>query len=243
LGPGEKWICSRWGTVDYATIKDVEVVDARRHKFDDDPLAVPEQKLVTLLEKFHDFQYDRDDAQYPYDLKDIYVPRGHEFNNCCTFVEALLVKAWELSPHFQWNVMRHRQMMIMSNEDMFSPVTAAVESGMAVSVPNPDSKPGPWTVVQGWRHKWRGGHTFIIVDHDASTDKVLMLESNSAYKLNGVGLRGIGNLTDTKPNPPKPWNSEDGVWTWAKVRNTYLHRRQAQLRVKGLMWSSQTTTP
>jgi hypothetical protein len=129
-------------------------------------------------------------------------------------------------------------MMIMSSDDFFSPVTAAVESGMAIAVADPDEPPNPWTIVQGWRRQWRGGHTFLIVDHHDATDRVLTLESNSSYKLNGVGFRAIGNLKDVGGVPPDQWWEIDGVWTWQKICSTYQFRQQAMLRVKDRNWSA-----
>lgn len=50
---------------------------------------------------------------------------------------------------FTWDARRHRQMMIASTEDSFSPVTAALESGMALLAPSADVPPHPWTLIQG----------------------------------------------------------------------------------------------
>jgi hypothetical protein len=116
--------------------------------------------------------------------------------------------------------------------EYFSPVTAAVESAMAIPVPSPDAPPHPWTLIQGWRQQWRGGHTFLIVDHHAATDKVLMLESNSAYGLDGVGYREIGTLRDKGITPPAQWWTLPKVWTWRQVCSTYLFHEQAWLKVK-----------
>jgi hypothetical protein len=128
-------------------------------------------------------------------------------------------------------------MMILSNDDFFSPVTAAIESNMAVAVPEPDTPPHPWTVIQGWRRQWRSGHTFIIVDHHEQTDRVLTLESNRAYKLNGVGIRAIGNIRDIGGLPPEAWWEREDLWTWERMRSTYRYRQQAWLKVKDRTWS------
>jgi hypothetical protein len=44
------------------------------------------------------------------------------------------------------------------------------------------------TLIQGWHRQWRSGLTFLIVDYHGPTDRILALESNSSYKLNGVGF-------------------------------------------------------
>jgi hypothetical protein len=128
-------------------------------------------------------------------------------------------------------------MMILSNDDFFSPVTAVIEKKMAVAVLSPDTPPHPWTLIQGWRRQWRDGHTFLIVDHHTQTDRVLTLESNSAYKLNGVGFRGIGNLRDMETQPPENWWEIEDLWTWDRICWTYRYRQQANLKVKDRKWS------
>ena len=49
-----------------------------------------------------------------------------------------------------------------------------------------------------------GGHSMLVVDHDPETDKILTLEANSYYGLDGVGWAEIGNLRDV-PNPGPNW--------------------------------------
>lgn len=239
LGDGDTWICTRWRDERYAEIQVVELPRAVHQPFDDAPLAIPEQTLVDLLDAFHDFTYDLDRARYPYALPGIRVPQAPPAsNNCCTFVEALVVKAWtDTHDSVEWDSERHGQMMIFSSDDFFSPVTAAVECGMAVSVPDDDDAPHSWTLVQGWRRQWRGGHTFFIVDHHEETDRVLTLESNSSYRLNGVGFRSIGNLRDVGGRPPDDWWTREGLWTWERILSTYRFRKQACLKVKERSWS------
>src|SRR5262245_29093980 len=51
LGALDTWICSRSGTQKYAELRDEErAPPTPRMSFADDPLAVPEDKLVALLE-------------------------------------------------------------------------------------------------------------------------------------------------------------------------------------------------
>ena len=52
--------------------------------------------------------------------------------------------------------------MIYSADNFFSPVTAAVETGMAVKVEDPNSAPEPWTIIQGWKTQW------TVVIHSSS---------------------------------------------------------------------------
>lgn len=240
LGAGDTWICARWRDQRYADIVDGPTVRVERQLFGNDPLAVPESDLVRLLPEFEDFTYDLDEARYPYTLPGVSLPQAPpKSNNCCTFVEALLVGTWaNAHGDFQWSSERHRQMMILSNDDYFSPVTAVIESRMGMIVLDPDAPPHPWTLIQGWRLQWRSGHTFIIVDHHEPTDRVLTLESNSSYKLDGVGFRAIGNLRDFGGRPPPSWWEREELWTWRRVRSTYRYRHQATLRVRDRQWSS-----
>jgi hypothetical protein len=239
LGAGDTWICSRWKDQHYAQISESAPIHTEPMDFDNVPFAVPEEAIVSLLPQFADFTYDLDEARYPFQLPGVRVPQAPpKYNNCCTFVEALLVGAWaNVHRDFQWSPARHGQMMIFSSDDYYSPVTAVVESEMGVAVANPDTPPHPWTVIQGWRRQWRNGHTFIIVDHHVPTDRVLTLESNSAYKLDGVGFRGIGNLRDTNGRPPGNWWEQSDLWTWQRIQATYQYRQQAWLKVNHRGWS------
>lgn len=238
LGAGDTWICTRWQNQRYAEIQVIEIPGAERQTFDDAPLAVREEALIRLLDKFKEFTYDLDEARYPYELPGVRVPQAPPaYNNCCTFVEALVVKAWtDAHDSIVWNAGRHWQMMISSTDDYFSPVTAVIDSGMGIAVSDNDAAPHPWALVQGWRRQWRGGHTFLIVDHHVPTDRVLTLESNSSYKLNGVGFRALGNLRDLDAPPPNWWEQDD-LWTWERILSTYRFRRQAWLKVKERSWS------
>ncbi|RKH53519.1 hypothetical protein D7Y23_02925 [Corallococcus sp. AB050B] len=241
LGALDTWICTRWKSQTYAkVVPEKKPPPVKRRSFDDDPLAVPESALVGLLKDFTAYHYDLDRAYYPWMLPGIRVPVGPpRQNNCCTFVEALTVKAFS-DTHgaaFSWDARRHRQMMVASAEDYFSPVTAAIESGMAILPASEESPPHPWTLIQGWRKQWDSGHTFLVVDHHVQTDKVLVLESNAYEGLNGVGFRNLGNLRDLGVDllgkkPLGAWWNRSDVWTWRRICSTYLSRKQAWLRVK-----------
>ncbi|NPC70280.1 hypothetical protein HPP05_11040 [Corallococcus exiguus] len=241
LGALDTWICTRWKSQSYAVIlPETKPPPVIRQNFDNDPLAVPEEKLVELLKDFTAYRYDLDHAFYPWPLPGIRVALAPpQKNNCCTFVEALTVKAFSdvHGAAFTWDARRHRQMMIASTEDLFSPVTAAIESGMALLPPSEASPPHPWTLIQGWRKQWDSGHTFLVVDHHVETDKVLVLESNAYEGLNGVGFRNLGNLRDLGVDllgdkPLGDWWKQSDVWTWRRICSTYLSRKQAWLKVK-----------
>lgn len=262
---GKVWICSRWMDNKYIEInaapKKPELGDLSAQltdsigtlpkvNFDNIDDAVDELDLIGLVKDYDGFLYSLKDPAYPYGLPGVNLPIAPpkvKQNNCCTFVEGLIVKAWvNKFPDFEWNNHRHGQMMIFSADDYFSPVTAAIESGMGEKVDDVDAAPAPWSLVQGWKSKaiegvqgsrWSGGHTFIIVDHHAETDKVLTIESNKAFGLDGVGFRKIGMASDFDHKPPANWWTLPGVWTWEQIKKSFKARSMATLKVKNRSWS------
>lgn len=201
-------------------------------------VEIDESVLVNRLNDFEPFTYALHEARYPFPLPGVSLPLAPpQTNNCCTFVEGLVIGAWaDAHPGFAWDKRRHRQMMIIGDDDMFSPVTALVEAGIAILVPNPDTAPECWTVIQGWREQWSDGHTLLIVAHHAATDRLLTLEANKAFKLNGVGFRSIGNLNAVGGRPPAQWWSLPELWTWQHFCSVYRFRRQARLNVMPGDW-------
>lgn len=217
-----------------------------RINFNDTDDAIEEATLVSELKAYDGFSYHFSAPTYPYPLKGVTVPLGPlKQNNCCTFVEGILVKSWTDSfSDFKWDLKRHKQMMISSADlDYFSPITALVDNGMAEKIDDLNAAPQPWTAIQGWKTKktestkWGGGHTFLIVDYHEGTDKVLTLESNKAYKLNGVGFRPIGMASALNHQPPEKWWELPNVWTWKKMKSVYKFRAMAALKVKNRTWS------
>lgn len=213
-------------------------------RFDNASDAIDESVLVSLVKDYDGFKYISKGATYPYALKGINIKVAPPAqNNCCTFVEGMTVKAWSDSfPDFEWNNKKHGQMMI-TGSDLFSPVAGVLESGMGIEVIDVDASPQPWTLIQGWKSlktettELRGGHTFFIVAHHAATDKVLTLESNMAFKLNGVGFRQIGMASDFDHKPPANWWERPEVWTWAQIKDSFKFRKMATLKVKNRSWA------
>lgn len=231
LSGGDTWVCVRWKTTTYASVL------GDRPDFSKDPQAIPESALTKQIPTFAPYQYGLKDARYPRPLPGVKLPLAPPLlNNCCTFVEAIVIGAWmdTFGAAFKWSADRHNQMMITSLADSFSPVTAVIQAELALGVANPDSPPGPWTLMQGWQAPKRdgtlAGHTLLIVDYDADSDRVLTLESNMYHHLNGPGWRIFGNLRDL-PKPPKNWWTRKDAPTWTGMKKTYVNRRQALLRV------------
>ena len=243
LDDGETWICSRWQSQRYAEIEDralPEPVPPVDHG--GDPAAIPEATLIEVLQAFVDFEYTRHDARYPFALDGFGLPVAPPLeNNCCTFVEALVFGAWQRAHPGVFDLSRpiHRRMMVEA-PDYYSPVNALIELGMATPV-DLDAPPPPWTVVQGWQSQWGKGHTFIVVDVDPETRRVLTLESNksSALRLDGVGCRAIGNLRDLPgARPPAAGRKDEDVLTWSgHFTRFYPFRRGAALKVTDVGWA------
>ncbi len=207
------------------------------------PNFVTESALIGLLPAFSDYTYDRHEPRYPYEIPGISssLVEPPKANNCCTFVEALLVKAW-LDVHgnnFTWTSTNHKQMMIMTPGDLFSPVTSVIETGMGVEIPNKNELPAPWTVIQGWRSldPPNGGHTFLILDVHPPTQRILTLESNKAFDMDGPGCRRHGDLDDfPNQHPGSEWHTNDKLWTWQKFLDFYRHMKLAKLNVEDVKW-------
>jgi hypothetical protein len=207
------------------------------------PKFVPEAALIALLPAFSGYTYDLQEPRYPYKIPGISssLVEPPKANNCCTFVEALLVKAW-LDVHgdnFSWTSTNHKQMMIMMPGDLFSPVSAVIETGMGVEVPDKNELPAPWTVIQGWRSldPPNGGHTFLILDVHPATGRILTLESNKAFDMDGPGCRRHGDLDDfPNQHPGSNWHTNDKLWTWQRFLDFYRHMKLAKLNVKDVKW-------
>lgn len=232
------WACVRWLDRMYATIseKDQEEIPVPPS----DGLSVPESAITRLLAMFLSFTYTTSGARYPYPIPGVSVklapPRR---NNCCTFVEALLVRAWQDQySDFTWGNQKHSQMMITNpSADRYSPVTAIVEKGMGEALRNEYSLPRQWNLVQGWRAGFSGGHCFLVAAYHPETDKVLTLECNTPKTLNGVGFRGIGNIREVGTNPPSKWWKLPRVPTWSNLAKIYPHRKLARLNIIDAGWS------
>jgi hypothetical protein len=141
---------------------------------------------------------------------------------------------------------------------------------MAILVDISENRPPPrWSLIQGWS-KWApvsddqktakagsiAGHSFIIVDHHPGTDKLITIEANHGYNLNGIGMRCLGNISGQKhsgiitPNMDRLWIEKDTV-TWQETKQSYsaladtAHNPNgranpvgiARLKVYDLQWS------
>ena len=235
------------------------------------PDSVKESYLIDRIKDFKDFNYVSKmggDPKYPYQLdKSFSVHQAPpRVNDCCSFVEALSVKAWKdaRGDKFTWDLEKHKRMMIGEKRsdpnDWYSPVTEVVASGMGIEVKDTEKLPPPWTVVQGWRKKdkkkeceadnLKGGHTFFVVAVHEDTGRVLTLESTATQRENeevttefvemhGPGFRKLGDIDDFKAkgfNPGKDWWKDEGLWTWKMIKADRPCIKMARLKVYDATW-------
>lgn len=228
------WICSQSGSTTYAVVDDVAppVVE-----------GISEKALTDTLQRFRGYVYSLSSPRYTGPIPNVNVAlEPPKQDNCCTFVEDLVVHGFQAGGLvFGWDLHRHNQMMVADWNDLFSPPHGVAEAGLARAVVGPSTAlplPPPWTVCQGWGAS--SGHTFIVLAVHAPTDKVLILESNSAYGFSGPGLRGLGDLDNyLSSGPPANWFEDPDVPTWAQIRAKYstgIAMAQLKVLTSSLVW-------
>lgn len=184
--------------------------------------------LRDAVEAFRGWNYSLRSVGYPWRIPGIRVPLvsdgAAKNTNCCHFVECVLARAW---PSVSWTWSRHEAMMIIG-DDRWGPVSAADVMGMGCRIPSVDAFAiaGPWRLCQGWRtidvggrRREARGHTFFVVRADERG--LLILESNQARGVTGVGFRDVADLDAL----PVDW-SFDSVptssrWTVESLREFY----------------------
>ena len=99
--------------------------------------------------------------------------------------------------------------------------SVAMDWGIATTAPGR----GVWLVQY---FTATGGHSMLVVDHNED-DKILTLEANSAYGLDGAGWGEIGNLRDV-PNPGLRW-MDSVTQTWESRMDGKVGVHAARLAV------------
>lgn len=222
------WICSESQGVVYAAVGQGSA-----------PIlsGISESALTGYLQRFAGWTFSISKPAYTTEIPNVEGLRiaPPKQNSCCIFAEDYTVHGFEAGGwDFAWDQHRHDQMMVADWNDLWSPPKALYESGIALSLRMPGEQvdlPEPWTVCQGWGPN--SGHTFTVVACHKKTGKVLILESNNAYGMNGPGFRGLGDLTPfLESGPPPSWWEIPAVPTWDQIRATYSSGiASAQLKV------------
>lgn len=140
---------------------------------------------------------------------------GNDSINCTQFTTWIVSKAfgalWNKDQWARWQVSsRAAQTNQVPN---FGP-RVAMEWGIGSTRPGK----GPWLIQYFTNPKTFAGHSMLVIDHDEATDRILTLEANSVYGLDGVGWAEIGNLRDV-PNPGPRW-MDNVSQTWASRLET-----------------------
>lgn len=191
-------------------------------------LSIDFQVIADLLTQMIPQTYTLHGAQCPSNppgmtLKNI----GHETTNCCTMTAWLL--GWAFGAQFtsaQWKLW-----MVSTTDEGNVPTVpnwgprVCLDWGVGTTAPGD----GP-CLVQYFTSA--GGHSLIVLDYDPETDKILTLESNSAFGLDGCGWGQIGNLRDVF-NPGLNWKDKV-TQTWKSRFGEKVAVHIARLHVVGV---------
>lgn len=224
------WVCSRWKNQVYAQVVPDEP------PFAPIPDGMPESFLQAELHAFKGVVYGEGHYTGPIPGCNVKLMPPRQ-DNCGTFLEDLIVHAFQKGKFpFTWNRQRHDEMMISSVDNLWSPPTAILLSGLGVPVDQPSFLPPPWSLCQGWtvRNGTSKGHTFMVVASHRPTRKVLVLESNAGGGFSGPGYRGLGGLDQyLDTGVPPDWYTRPGVPTWEDMHRAYTSGiALARLKIK-----------
>jgi len=161
------------------------------------------KRLVDLFPEVSKQKYKLTGAQCPSNPPGVSLQKlGYETSNCVLFTSWIISKAFAgvKFTKDQWS-----EWMVANSPPKVLPVPGygpkvCLEWDIATTAPGL----GPY-LIQYFTET--GGHSLIVVQHDLKTDKILTLESNKAFKLDGVGWADIGNLRDI-PNPGTKWTKK-----------------------------------
>jgi len=181
--------------------------------------SIEMQAIVDLFSQVSEQTYKLVGAQTPVQPNGIRLNSsvvGDETINCTQFTTFMVSQAfktkWTSDQWARWqNTGRQKKTLDVPN---YGP-RVALDWGVATTSPGK----GP-LLIQYFTAT--GGHSLIVLVHDEKSDKILTLESNSYYGIDGVGWAGIGNLRDV-PNPGANWMD--------KTTQTWESRIQGKLAV------------
>tara|TARA_R110002020_G_scaffold3690_1_gene16329 strand:+ start:2794 stop:3639 length:846 start_codon:yes stop_codon:yes gene_type:complete len=181
--------------------------------------SIKMQDLVALFPQVDQQTYKLVGAQTPVQPNGVRLSSsvvGNETINCTQFTTFLVSQAfktkWSSDQWARWqNTGRQKKTLDVPN---YGP-RVALDWGVATTSPGK----GP-LLIQYFTAT--GGHSLIVLVHDEKSDKILTLESNSYYGIDGAGWAGIGNLRDV-PNPGANWMD--------KTNQTWESRIQGKLAV------------
>jgi len=143
---------------------------------------------------------------------------GDKIINCTNLTTWLLGTAWNSQdPSIKFSTPQWQHWQVWEADPSRIPgygPSVVLEWGVGSTAPST----GPW-LLQTFRSSdpsSLSGHSYIILKHDAQTDKILTLEANNSVGLNGVGFGGIGNLRDLPDGNPGPDWTTKTTMTWSE---------------------------
>jgi len=137
---------------------------------------------------------------------------GSETINCTQFTTWVVSNTFKTTfSSSQWSAWQVSSSAAATGEIPNYGPRVAMEWGIGSTRPGK----GPWLVQYFTNPQTFAGHSMLVIDHDPETDKILTLEANMSYNLDGVGWGDIGNLRDVL-NPGKDWPT--------KVKQTWASR-------------------
>lgn len=158
-------------------------------------------KFVELFPELTQQRYQLSKAQCPNNPPGVSLKRlGYETSNCVLMTSWIVSKAFE-GVRFsgdQWS-----QWMVSGGDQGSNPPTPGYGPRVCMEWGIATTAPGPGVYLIQYFTK-TGGHSMLVIDHCEDTDKILTLESNSSYGLDGCGFAEIGNLRDIQ-NPGPDW--------------------------------------
>lgn len=181
--------------------------------------SIEMQDIVALFPQVAQQTYKLAGAQTPVQPNGVRLNAsliGDETINCTQFTTFIVSQAfktrWTSDKWARWqNTGMQRKTLDVPNYGS----RVALDWGIGTTAPGD----GPWLIQY---FTATGGHSLIVLVHDEETDKILTLESNSHYHIDGVGWGGIGNLRDV-PNPGADWKD--------KTTQTWKSRIESKLAV------------
>lgn len=187
-------------------------------------------KVASLLHQLKPQKYLLSGAQCPSNPPGISLRNiGDSTTNCCTMTGWLL--GWAF-PGVSFTSKQWSLWMVSTTDSGNVPTLpnwgprVALEWGAATTAPGD----GP-CLIQYFTDSG-GGHSLIVLDYDPDTDKILTLEANNAYGLDGAGWGDIGNLRDVF-NPGPDWmDSVSQTWTGRIQSKAAVH--VARLNLTGV---------
>jgi len=185
-------------------------------------LPIDFQRVADLFPQMLSQKYTLHDAQCPSNppgvrLKNI----GDERTNCVQFTAWLLAYAFDgvAFSGDQWS-----RWMVGGDLQGKPPTVPNWGPKVVLDWGCATTEPGKGAyLIQSFT--FSGGHSYLVIDHDEETGKILTLEATSVSKLNGAGWAQIGNLRDVL-NPGPNWKDKV-TQTWeGRVQdpNVAVHR-------------------